>query len=185
MDLNALQQSLSQSSEQSRWNPPFCGNIDMCIRRDGSWWYLGTPIGREALVRLFAGVLRYEDNRYYLVTPVEKVGIQVEDVPFVVIDWRWQDSALWFKTQYSDWFCVNAQHPVELRPDAAEGATADAWVPYVMVRDQLWARLHRNVYYQLVEQAQTRQTTLTTGSKQEELVLPSGEYDIPLGRFEL
>lgn len=68
------------------WNPPFCGDLDICIRRDGSWHYLGTPIGRETLVRLFASILRREDDRFFLVTPAEKVGITVEDAPFVAVD---------------------------------------------------------------------------------------------------
>ncbi|WP_313327836.1 DUF1285 domain-containing protein, partial [Stutzerimonas balearica] len=65
------------------WNPPFCGDLDMRVARDGTWYYLGTPIGRPAMVRLFSSVLRRDDDRYFLVTPVEKVGIQVEDAPFV------------------------------------------------------------------------------------------------------
>ncbi len=70
-----------------RWNPPFCGDIDMEIRADGTWFYMGTPIGREALVRLFSTVLRRdEDGKTYLVTPVEKVGIRVEDAPFLAVE---------------------------------------------------------------------------------------------------
>jgi hypothetical protein len=68
------------------WNPPFCGDLDIRIARDGTWHYLGTPIGRQPLVRLFASILKREGDRYFLVTPVEKVGIVVEDAPFVAVD---------------------------------------------------------------------------------------------------
>ncbi|MEM6488922.1 MAG: DUF1285 domain-containing protein [Pseudomonadota bacterium] len=70
------------------WNPPYCGDLDIRIGRDGQWWYLGTPIGREPLVKLFASVLKLEDGRYFLVTPVEKIGITVDDAPFVAVDFR-------------------------------------------------------------------------------------------------
>ena len=68
------------------WNPPFCGDLGMRIARDGTWFYLGTPIGRLALVRLFSSILKREGDRFYLVTPVEKVGITVDDAPFVAVD---------------------------------------------------------------------------------------------------
>jgi uncharacterized protein len=69
-----------------KWNPPFCGDLDMRIARDGTWYYLGTPIGRPALVKLFSSILRKDGDRYFLVTPVEKVGITVDDAPFVAVD---------------------------------------------------------------------------------------------------
>src|SRR5215813_13367148 len=69
-----------------RWNPPYCGELDMRIAADGTWFYLGTPIGRPALVRLFASVIKREDGRYFLVTPVEKVGIRVDEVPFLAVE---------------------------------------------------------------------------------------------------
>jgi hypothetical protein len=70
------------------WNPPFCGDLDMRIASDGTWYYLKTPIGRPALVKLFASVLKREDDRYYLVTPVEKCGITVDDAPFLAVELR-------------------------------------------------------------------------------------------------
>ena len=68
------------------WNPPFCGDIGMRIARDGAWFYQGTPIGRPAMVRLFSTILRRDPDRYVLVTPVEKVGIEVEDAPFLAVE---------------------------------------------------------------------------------------------------
>src|SRR3954463_9659459 len=89
------------------WNPPFCGDLDMRIARDGTWFYNGTPIGRPALVRLFSTILRKDEDRYVLVTPVEKVGIQVEDAPFLAVELaqekRENGRALRFRTNVDDW----------------------------------------------------------------------------------
>lgn len=139
-----------------KWNPPFCGDIDMVIKRDGSWHYLNSPIGRERMVRLFSTVLRKDDGDYFLVTPVEKVGIQVEDVPFVAISVETVEidgqPALKFVTNVGDEVVVDQQHPlrVELAPETEEPA------PYILVRDRLEARVHRNVFYELVEIAHVR-----------------------------
>ena len=88
------------------WNPPFCGDLDMRIARDGTWFYLGTPIGRFELVRLFSSVLKLEDGKYFLVTPVEKVGITVDDAPFVAVDFTATgdgiDQVLRFETNMGD-----------------------------------------------------------------------------------
>ncbi|HET8704786.1 MAG TPA: DUF1285 domain-containing protein, partial [Pseudomonadales bacterium] len=105
-----------------KWNPPFCGDIDMRIKRDGSWWYLGTPIGRKPLVRLFSTILRKDDDRYFLVTPVEKVGITVEDAPFVAVgcDVKEGDSGieLNFITNVDDEVTADADHPIRVVFDA-------------------------------------------------------------------
>ena len=89
------------------WNPPFCGDIDMRIAADGTWFYMKTPIGRPALVKLFASVLKREANKYFLVTPVEKVGIVVEDAPFLAVEMQAQDQTgdrvLRFRTNVDDW----------------------------------------------------------------------------------
>ena len=88
------------------WNPPFCGDLDMRIARDGTWFYLGTPIGRAPLVRLFSSILKREGDRYFLVTPVEKVGITVDDAPFVAVDFTAEGEGraqrLTFVTQVGD-----------------------------------------------------------------------------------
>ena len=139
------------------WNPPFCGDIDMRIARDGNWFYMGTPIGRKALVRLFSGILRRDGDDYFLVTPVEKVGIRVDDAPFVAVSLQVEGSGeaqvLRFATQVGDEVEAGAEHPlrVALDPDTQEPA------PYLHVRANLEALVHRNVFYQLVELAETRQ----------------------------
>ncbi len=136
------------------WNPPFCGDMDMVIRRDGSWHYMGSPIGRASMVRLFSTIMRHDDDDcYYLVTPVEKVRIQVEDAPFVAIavdvEGEGQNQVLTFTTNVGDTVRLDSEHPfrVDLDPESAEPS------PYILVRDQLEALVHRNIFYQLVEMA--------------------------------
>ena len=134
-----------------RWEPPFCGDIDMEIRRDGTWFYMGTPIGRMALVELFSTVLRKdEDGRTYLVTPVEKVGIRVEDAPFVAVEMdvsrRDGGPVLTFRTNVGDVVEAGADHPLRFEIDAATGGLK----PYLHVRGRLEALLSRAVMYQLV-----------------------------------
>ena len=98
----------------NQWHPPFCGDIDMRIAHDGVWFYNGTPIERPAMVRLFARILRREDDRYYLVTPVEKVGITVEDVPFIAVGM----DALNFSTNVGDMVAAGVDHPLRFETDA-------------------------------------------------------------------
>lgn len=133
------------------WNPPFCGDIDMRIAADGTWFYGGSPIGREAMVRLFASVLRRdEDGATYLVTPVEKCRIVVDDVPFVAVELRVEgegaDQVLAFRTNVGDWVVVDADHPLRFATDPENGGLK----PYVQVRGRLEARLGRAVLYDLV-----------------------------------
>ena len=140
-----------------RWNPPDCGDIDMRIAVDGTWFYLGTPIGRPALVRLFSTILRREaDGRYVLVTPVEKVGIKVEDAPFVAVrvdaEGRGRDQKLRFLTNVGDEAVAGGEHPLRV---AYRG---DEPRPYVLVRGGLEARVSRAVFYELVGMAEERVT---------------------------
>ncbi len=132
------------------WNPPFCGDIDMEIRRDGTWFHEGTPIGRPEMVRLFASILKREGDRHYLVTPVEKVGIRVEDAPFVAVDvertGRGPDQRLVFETNVGDQVAADADNPIRVAI-AADGEPA----PYVHVRRGLEARIDRKTFYRLVE----------------------------------
>lgn len=133
------------------WNPPFCGDIDMVIRRDGTWHYEGTPIGRPALVRLFASILRRDGDDYFLVTPAEKVGIKVEDVPFIGVRLDWEgvgrERMLTVETNVGERVTIDEQHAlrVEFAPDTDEPS------PYVHVRSTLEARLSRPAFYELVE----------------------------------
>src|SRR6202040_811642 len=103
-----------------RWNPPFCGDLDMRIASDGTWFYLKTPIGRPALVKLFASVLKREGDKYYLVTPVEKCGILVEDAPFLAVELKVDTRAsrrhLHFRTNVDDWIACGPQHALRFEP---------------------------------------------------------------------
>ena len=133
------------------WNPEFCGDLDMRIARDGTWFYMGTPITRERLVRLFSTVLRHdEDGKYYLVTPVEKVGITVDNAPFVAVAMRvageGRAQVLTFTTNVGDETVAGADHPIRMEIDAATGEPA----PYVHVRARLDALINRAIFYDLV-----------------------------------
>jgi hypothetical protein len=132
------------------WNPPFCGDLDMRIARDGTWFYQGTPIGRPALVRLFSTILKYENGKHFLVTPVEKVGIQVDDAPFLAVEMRDElhegQRLLNFRTNVDDWVACDAAHRLRFEPAADDGL-----VPYLHVRADLWAKVTRALYYELVD----------------------------------
>jgi hypothetical protein len=133
------------------WNPPFCGDLDMRIAADCTWFYLKTPIGRPALVRLFASVLKREGDKYFLVTPVEKCGIVVEDAPFLAVELRVEQGAdgklLHFRTNVDDWVVCGAEHALRFEPEPATGGLK----PYLHVRRDLWAKVTRALFYDLVE----------------------------------
>lgn len=179
MDLAALQKSLSGKGKLppvEHWNPDFCGDIDLQIKQDGQWYYMGTPIGRRALVKLFSGVLKCEEQDYFLVTPVEKVGIKVEDVPFIITQWRYEDGYLVLTSSLDDEIVVSQQNPVELRYHPLH----ETWLPYVLVRRNLWGRLHQNVLYQLTDHTEAQQITCPDTDK-EVLQIKSGDYSLHLG----
>jgi uncharacterized protein len=138
----------------SSWNPPDCGDIDMRIAADGTWFYCGSPIVRLPLVQLFASVLRKEADRYVLVTPVEKVGIRVNDAPFLAVEMRVEDEAdelrLVFRTNVEDLVTVDSKHPLRFERGTAEGLK-----PYVRVRGDLWALVKRALLYDLVALGRT------------------------------
>ena len=139
-------------SPVERWNPPFCGDIDMRIARDGTWHYLGTPIGRPALVKLFASVLRKDPEGFRLVTPVEKVGIVVEDAPFLAVEMRVEAGpVLHFRSNVDDWVAAGPEHPLRFEPGAAAGLK-----PYVHIRGGLWALLTRALFHDLAELGETQ-----------------------------
>ncbi len=133
------------------WNPPDCGELDIRIARDGTWFYLGTPIGRPELVRLFSTILRKDDDRYVLVTPVEKVGITVDDAPFVAVDFmvetREDEQVLTFETNVGDSTVAGPEHPIRVDRDPDTGEPS----PYVHVRAGLEALIDRKSFYRLVE----------------------------------
>jgi len=132
-----------------RWNPAYCGEIDMRIAADGSWYYMGTPINRPALVRLFSTVLRKDPERYVLVTPVERVGITVDDVPFLAVEMAVEGEGksrqVAFRTNVDDVVQVGPDHPLRFENDAGGGVR-----PYVLVRGELWARVTRALALDLI-----------------------------------
>ncbi len=154
------------------WNPPSCGDIDIRIARDGRWHHEGSPIGRESLVRLFSTVLRRDPDGFHLVTPVEKLRIQVEDAPFMAVRVDRAGAALRFLTNVGDEVEAGAAHPLRVETDARSGEPA----PYVRVRGGLDARLTRPVFYELVEMADQRRTP-----HGDQLGVESGGVWFPLG----
>jgi hypothetical protein len=139
------------------WNPPFCGDLDMRIAADGTWFYLGTPIGRLPLVKLFASVLKREGDRYFLVTPVEKCGIRVDDTPFLAVEMQVEragtpDQLLHFRTNVDDRVACGPEHGLRFVIDPA----TQGLKPYLHVRRDLWAKVSRPVFYDLVELGEER-----------------------------
>lgn len=195
MDISALQKQISEASDTpskslppvDKWDPPFCGDMNLTIKRNGEWWHEGTPFTRPKLVKLLASVLKKEDEKYFLVTPVEKIGIQVEDVPFVVIDANKVNDTIQVSTQTGDCVSLGKEHPVELRE--YEGNL----LPYCCIRRNLWARVHQNVLYRWVEDAMgddmisdiangSDNGKSSKSSNETILTLKSGEYTFTIGR---
>src|SRR5262245_3429615 len=138
------------------WNPPFCGDLDMRISADGTWHYLKTPIGRLALVKLFASVLKREGDNYFLVTPIEKVGIAVDDAPFLAVEMKASAGAggrvLQFRTNVDDWVAAGPGHALRFEQEPATGGLK----PYLHVRRELWAKVTRALFYDLVALGEER-----------------------------
>jgi hypothetical protein len=139
------------------WNPPYCGDIDMRIAADGTWFYQKTPIGRAALVKLFASVLKREGDKHFLVTPVEKCGIAVDDAPFLAVELEVEDAGagrqLHFRTNVDDWVACGPGHALRFEPETATGGLK----PYLHVRRDLWAKVTRALFYDLVELGEERE----------------------------
>ncbi|MDG0987662.1 MAG: DUF1285 domain-containing protein [Paracoccaceae bacterium] len=133
------------------WNPPFCGDLDIRIARNGTWYYLGTPIGRFELVKLFSSILKIEDGKYFLVTPIEKVGIKVDDAPFVAVDFNEieviGEKALKFETQVGDEVIASDKNPIRVVRDAV----SDEPAPYIHIRNGLDALIDRKTFYRLID----------------------------------
>ncbi len=142
------------------WNPDFCGDLDMRIARDGTWFYLGTPIGRKPLVKLFSSIIRKDDDKYFLVTPVEKVGITVDDAPFVAVDFDVSGSgetqSVTFSTNVDDTATAGAAHPIRVARHPETGEPS----PYVLIRTNLEALIDRKSFYRLVDLGVHRQIGL-------------------------
>ncbi|GAB4348157.1 MAG: DUF1285 domain-containing protein [Gammaproteobacteria bacterium] len=156
MDPQALLATITRKSlpPVHQWHPELCGEIDIRIARDGTWYHEGSPIRRQRMVELFSTVLRKDpDGCYYLVTPVEKLKIEVEDAPFIAIAMEaageGEEQVLVFTTNVGDQVVAGEQHPLRLAVDPVTGEPS----PYVMVRDGLEARINRPTFYHLVDRA--------------------------------
>jgi hypothetical protein len=138
------------------WNPPYCGEIDMRIATDGTWFYQKTPIGRLSLVKLFASVLKREGDHHFLVTPVEKCGIAVDDAPFLAVEMQIEPTedgeTLHFRTNVDDWVVCGPDNALRFEPEPGTGGLK----PYLHVRRGLWAKVTRALFYDLVARGEER-----------------------------
>ncbi|NVK55088.1 MAG: DUF1285 domain-containing protein [Alteromonadaceae bacterium] len=179
MDLKTLSsqiENLDAAPPFDQWHPPFCGDIDMTIKADGSWWYMGSPIGREKLVKLFASVLLKDGDDYYLKTPAEQVRIQVEDAPYIITQWQQHQTDKGDVIEVS----TNLGHKVllsERHPLSFDGSNPDNPRLYVDIHRGLKALVHRNVYYQWVALGQQQVI-----DDQTHLMLFSGGVGFSLGQ---
>jgi hypothetical protein len=158
--LDAIAGSLARASTRvsppvETWNPPFCGDLDLRIASDGTWYYLKTPIGRPALVKLFASVIKREGDAYFLVTPVEKCGIVVDDAPFLAVELmvvHGPEQVLHFRTNVDDWVACGSDHALRFEPEVPTGGLK----PYLLVRRNLWAKVTRALFFDLVALGEER-----------------------------
>jgi len=188
MSLEQISSQLAKHQQKlppvESWNPPYCGEIDIHIKANGDWFHEGSVIKRLPLVKMFASVLikeiraevikevSNEHEEYFLVTPVEKVKIQVDDAPFVLTQWHWldeQETIMQVSTNLGDEFILDEEHPLTV---------SDNGDLYVIVRRNLTAKVHRNVYYQWADMAQEKQIESGT-----ELVFTSAECRFVLGTY--
>ena len=180
MSLEAITSQLSSKGVSSKnkippvedWDPEYNGEMDLQIKANGDWFYTGTIFKRTSLVKLLASVLKMEANDYYLVTPVEKIKITVEDAPFVLTEWHWQDNSqtiMCVKNNVGDEFILDAQHPLSAN---------EAGELYVIVRRNLLAKIHRNVYYQWIDLAKEVPTKNST-----KLIFISAGCEFSLGNI--
>ncbi|WP_286233987.1 DUF1285 domain-containing protein [Thalassotalea sediminis] len=174
MSLEKLVEQLKQQEQGyppvEKWDPPYCGEMDLTIKANGDWFYGGGIFKRMALVKLLASVLKKEQQQYFLVTPVEKIKIHVEKHPLVITQWCWLDehcTAMQLTTNVGDSFILDANHPVTLEEDGSLS---------VIVRRNIPATIHRNVYYQWVELAHEAKVNNKTA-----MVFHSADQRINLG----
>lgn len=178
MDLQTLTAEIEKLDAEppfDKWNPPFCGDLDMVIKADGSWWYMGSPIGRERLVKLFATVLLKEGDEYFLKTPAEKIRIQVEYAPFTITQWQLHETdegeAIEVMSNLGHSVILSDKHPLII-----DNSNPEQPRPYVTLHRGLTALVHRNVYYQWVNIAKPAYI-----DQQEHLVITSGTQTFSLG----
>ncbi|MCW8833655.1 MAG: DUF1285 domain-containing protein [Colwellia sp.] len=152
------------------WDPDYCGEMDLTIKANGDWFYAGTIFKRPALVKLLSSVLKKEGDEFFLVTPVEKIKITVDDAPFVLTQWSWQDdnqTMMLVSNNVGDKFTLDANHPIIIN---------EAGELYVTVRRNLLAKVHRNIYYQWIDLAKE-----VTTKKGTELIFTSADCHFSLG----
>jgi len=183
INTNSLFQSILEAQKNNelppveKWNPPLCENVDMKIARDGKWFFKNSPIGREKMIKLFSTVIRFDDDGfYYLVTPVEKIQLQVEDKPFVIKTFNKEiidgEEVFLFQTNVDDVVTLSKENP--LRVDINEITQEPS--PYILVRKNLEALISRNVFYQLVAEA-------ILNDKTQKLEIKSRGYIFSLGKI--
>lgn len=164
-----------------KWNPDFCGSLDIFIDNEGRWFYMNSPIGRAKIVRLFSTLLLLDkDGEYYLITPAEKILIKVADVPFIITNWEYDANKGIYNlyTLTADKIELGEEHKFEFGISASKNPEF-AQIPYVKVRNNLYARLNRSVYYQLLNQAEEVST-----QKGLALKLTSGGAHMQIGFLE-
>lgn len=174
--MDRLKEIAAQIDQQAqppvhKWRPEHLGEIDIRIDSQGFWFHEGTPIQRDKLVQLFASILWYENQQRYLVTPVEKLAIAVEDVPYLIHQMEHVEDTWVAVTNTHEQVIIAEDNPVELRKYQGQ------WVPYVRVRYDLWARVNRSIYYQWASQAVAHQQ-----SENDPLTLHSGSYQFEVAR---
>ena len=137
-----------------KWNPKYCGDIDMRIASDGTWFYCGSPINRKKLVKLFSSILINENNKYFLITPVEKVGIIVDDAPFIANDFEKitenNKSYLVFFTNIDETIVLSKKNPFRISINDKTQEPS----PYIMVRKNIEAKIDRKSFYRLLDLAE-------------------------------
>lgn len=175
--LNALKDTEASERPVEKWNPPHCGEMDMVIKADGTWWHEGSRITRQGLISLFASILRKdEDGVTYLVTPIEKIAIKVERAPFLAtrVDAKGEgeEQRLFFTTNLDEVVEAGPEHPLRVETDSETLEPS----PFITVRGRLEATLNRPVFYELVDLAVTRHT-----QKGEELGVWASGCFFPLG----
>ncbi len=188
MDLKSLEKILNEQTTApvESWDPEFCGDMDLIIKTDGSWWHQGSPIKRQALVNLFARIIKKQEQDYFLVTPVEKLKIEVEDAPFLAIrlevvnDSEQPHPWLIFETNVGDQIKLDQEHPLVVEEISGAGSGP---APYITVRRNLRAKLTRSIFYELVERGEVY-TEHLSGKNQQRLRVASGPHWFDLGAIE-
>ena len=163
------------------WNPPLCENVEMRIDREGRWFFMNSPIGRKRMVKLFSKVLRLDDDgEYYLVTPVEKIRIEVEERPFLIIDYQVttenKRQLISFETNTGDMFLLDKEHPITVSTNPKTGEPK----PYILVRSNLEGIISRNIYYKLVEMSYIKKE-----NNENIFLLKSNNQTFEIGRLQI